>query len=87
MRKAPFNINVLESWVGAHSRESGLAPKRLNRWIHFMIVLAALERLRNDNDKPLFVLKGGVAMELRLGLEARATKDLAPGLCQERVSS
>lgn len=75
-RKAPFNTNVLEKVVGAHSRETGIAPKRLNRWIYFMVVLAALERLRNNENEPLFVLKGGVAMELRLGLEARATKDL-----------
>jgi hypothetical protein len=75
-RKAPFNTNVLERWVGIHARRTDIAPKRLNRWIHFMVLLAALEPLRDDEDKPLFVLKGGVAMELRLGLEARATKDL-----------
>lgn len=75
-RKAPFNTNVIQKVVDAHSRETGIAPKRLSRWIQFMVVLAALERLRNDENKPLFVLKGGVAMELRLGLEARATKDL-----------
>lgn len=76
MRKAPFNTSVLESWIGARSRETGIAPKRLNRWIYAMVVLAAVERLRDDENRPLFVLKGGVAMELRLGLEARATKDL-----------
>jgi Nucleotidyl transferase AbiEii toxin, Type IV TA system len=75
-RKAPFNTSVLESWVGAYSRETGIAPKRLNRWIHFMVLLAALEPLRDDHGRSLFVLKGGVAMELRLGLEARATNDL-----------
>ena len=75
-RKAPFNTNVLESWVGAYARANDIAPKRLNRWIYSMVVLAALEPLRDDEDKPLFVLRGGVAMELRLGLEARATKDI-----------
>lgn len=75
-RKAPFNTSVLERWVGAYARETEIAPKRLNRWIQFMVLLAALEPLRDEKDKPLFVLKGGVAMELRLGLEARTTKDL-----------
>ena len=40
-----------------------------------MVLVGALERVRDGSGDPLFLLKGGVAMELRLGLEARATKD------------
>ncbi|MHB8681436.1 MAG: nucleotidyl transferase AbiEii/AbiGii toxin family protein [Acidimicrobiales bacterium] len=36
---------------------------------------ALLDHARDENDDPLFVLKGGAALELRLGLRARATKD------------
>jgi hypothetical protein len=40
-----------------------------------MSFLGALESVRR-NDGPLFVVKGGVSIELRLGLRARTTKDL-----------
>lgn len=40
-----------------------------------MVVAAMLDHARDKNEDPLFVLKGGAAMELRLGLRARATKD------------
>jgi len=40
-----------------------------------MVVAAMLDHARDENQDPVFVLKGGAAMELRLGLRARATKD------------
>lgn len=74
-RKAPFNVQVLQRWVGELAREQGIAPGRVQRWISFTVVAAILDHARDENDDPLFVLKGGAAMELRLGLRARATKD------------
>jgi hypothetical protein len=35
-----------------------------------------MRHARNKHDEPLFLIKGGVAVELLLGLRARATKDL-----------
>jgi Nucleotidyl transferase AbiEii toxin, Type IV TA system len=35
-----------------------------------------MRRARDEHDKPVFLIKGGVAVELLLGLQARATKDL-----------
>ena len=75
-RKAPFSTSVIERWVNDYAREKGVAVNRLQRWIWFMIVLAVLDRVRDEDGEPLFLLKGGVAIELRLGLEARATKDI-----------
>jgi hypothetical protein len=40
-----------------------------------MVVAALLDRVRDEDGEPIFLLKGGVAMELRLKLRARATKD------------
>jgi hypothetical protein len=40
-----------------------------------MVVAGALDRARDENDDPVFVLEGGAALELRPGLRARATKD------------
>lgn len=35
-----------------------------------------MRHARDEHDEPLFLIKGGVAIELLLGLRARATKDL-----------
>src|SRR4051794_9877475 len=40
-----------------------------------MAFLGALDRVRADDD-PRFLVKGGVSMELRLGLRVRTTQDL-----------
>jgi hypothetical protein len=40
-----------------------------------MALIGALDRVRSG-DGPLFLVKGGVSIELRLGLRARATKDV-----------
>lgn len=74
-RKPPHNVQVLQRWVGDLARQDGIAPARLQRWISFMVVAGLLDHARDENLDPLFVLKGGAAMELRLGLQARATKD------------
>ncbi len=73
--KAPHNVRVLQRWVGEHAKATGIAQQRLQRWISFMVVAAVLDTIRDEDNDPVFALKGGVAMELRLGLEARATKD------------
>ena len=52
-----------------------MAPRRVQRWLNAMVVTGVLDRVRDENDEPVFLLKGGVAMELRLRLRARATKD------------
>jgi len=40
-----------------------------------MIVTAVLDRVRDQDGEPIFLLKGGLAMELRMQLRARATGD------------
>lgn len=74
-RKAPHNVQVLERWVGELARQEAIAPARLRRWVSFMVVAGLLDHARDENDDPVFVLKGGAAMELRLGQRARTTKD------------
>jgi hypothetical protein len=51
---------------------------RLQHWISTMALLGALERANEGREEPNkgLLLKGGVAMELRLGVKARATKDV-----------
>jgi hypothetical protein len=64
----------LERLVQGLSVDQGIAADRLRRWVSTMILLGALARV--DDDAHRFLLKGGVAMELRLRLRARATKDI-----------
>lgn len=47
---------------------------RYQRWINTHIIAAVLERVRDEDGEPLFTHKGGAAIELRLGLSARASK-------------
>lgn len=74
--KPPHNVNVLERWLGEASKRSGVAAGRLRRWLGFMVAAALLDEARHaDDGEPLFLVKGGVAMELRVDTGARATKD------------
>jgi hypothetical protein len=74
--KPPHNVSVLERWLTEASKETGVAAGRLRRWLGFMVVAAMLDEARQAEDgEPLFLVKGGVAMELRIDSGARATKD------------
>lgn len=74
-RRGPVKTH-LEQLIGRHSRESGVATDRVRRSVSTMVLLGALERASPDRASPLFLLKGGVAIELRSRTGARATKDV-----------
>ncbi len=86
--KPPANRKALDIWVSQKAREDGIAVNRLRRGISFMVISAVLARFVDDEGIPLFLLKGGVAMELRVGLQARASKDYDTAFRQaiERVT-
>lgn len=71
--RAPGNRSHLERLIRAMSLEQRIAADRMRRWVSTMVLLGALERMGHGEHR--FLLKGGVAMELRLQLQARATKD------------
>lgn len=72
--QTPTQKAHLERLVAHYAQLTGLAPARVRRWISVMVLLGALDRSRESD--PLFLLKGGVAIELRVGGGARATKDV-----------
>lgn len=72
----PSNLHALQAWISTWATQQGVAQDRVQRWIAFELIAAAFEAARLDADRPLFLLKGGFAMEVRLGLQARATKDI-----------
>lgn len=73
---APTSVGKLEKYVLAHANSHGIAVGRVRHWISFMILSGALDRAAEDPNTPTFIVKGGVALELRLPGRARATEDL-----------
>jgi Nucleotidyl transferase AbiEii toxin, Type IV TA system len=74
--RPPGNLQHLERLANAAAEKENLPPGRYRRWISTHIICAVLDRARDADNEPLFTLKGGAAMELRLGITARASKDL-----------
>ena len=70
----PPSAGVLARHAQAYARERGVAEGRVRAWVSYMILAGVLER--TDAGAPRFIVKGGVALELRLRDRARATKDL-----------
>jgi len=75
-QKPPHNVRVLREWVREYADSTDQVVGRVTRAISFMLVTLALERAWAEDESPLFLVKGGVSMELRLNLQARTTKDL-----------
>jgi hypothetical protein len=67
---------ALEQRLLTRSRETGVSLDRLRRRVVFERILARLQAA----EPGLWVLKGGMALEVRLGEQARLTKDMDLGL-------
>lgn len=74
-RVPPPNHRALQGAVNRYAEYHGIAPNRVQRWVAFMVLGGALSRLTAEDDGPAFLVKGGVSLELRLRLRARATRD------------
>jgi len=70
----------LEKRLARVAREQGLDQERLRRWISFLALCGLLEKAVGEGIFDSYYLKGGVALELRFAMRARATKDLDIGL-------
>jgi Nucleotidyl transferase AbiEii toxin, Type IV TA system len=75
-QKRPHNMRVLQGWIREYADQQQMAESRVRRAVSFMLVALPLEHSLDSEGRPLFAVKGGVSMELRLGLRARTTKDL-----------
>lgn len=71
----PASVGVLAKYAQAYAREVGISEGRVRAWIAYMIMAGLLERAA-EGTGPRFIVKGGVALELRLRDRARATKDI-----------
>ena len=66
---------ALEDRFRLQARESGISVDRLRRRVMFERIIARLEY----SEPGLWVLKGGMALEVRLQDDARLTKDIDLG--------
>ena len=76
-RPAPTNKTALGARVRNAARAADLPEGRVHRQLGVLIVAELLGRVRNDNGRQLFLVKGGSSIELRLGVAgSRTSKDL-----------
>ncbi len=75
-QKKPRSWRVLQEWIRHYADQEELPQSRVRRAVSFMLVALPLDRSLDEEGDPLFLVKGGVSMELRLKMRARTTKDL-----------
>jgi hypothetical protein len=78
--RPPGNVNNLRSRIAAYARENGLSVSRLNQRLLTEVTFGMLERARQRGIIPMYLAKGGMALELRFGIRARASGDLDIGM-------
>lgn len=74
--KEPNSARTLDLWIAAAEREAGLRPDGRLGWLIATTLAVAKLQQATDDSGALFLLKGGTLLQYRLGLSARATKDL-----------
>lgn len=75
-RRPPPDARDLEGVAETVARERQITKRRVQQWISYMVLSSQLETTASERDGPTFIIKGGVALELRLGGKARATRDI-----------
>jgi hypothetical protein len=74
-KRPPRRRSHLERLVEAYARENDVPQARVRNLISSLALIGALQRVQDRGAGPRFLIKGGVAMELRLGTQARPTND------------
>jgi Nucleotidyl transferase AbiEii toxin, Type IV TA system len=75
-RSQPKTEKHLGRLVSNYAERSGLGIRRVRQRVSAMAFLGALERVREEDSPGRFLIKGGIACELRFQNQARATRDL-----------
>jgi hypothetical protein len=76
MAERPRGSKEFQRLLQRHAAEMGQLPQRVMHLVRVGVVCAMLDDVRHDDGGHLFIVKGGTAMQLRLGIQARATTDL-----------
>lgn len=78
--RPPGNVHNLRSRLTRYAQEHGLNVKRLNQRLFTEVMFGLLERAKANGVIPMYLAKGGMALELRFGIRARASGDLDLGI-------
>ena len=77
MTARPRGSKEFQRLLQRRAAEIGQLPQRVMHLVRVGVVCAMLDGVRHEDDGGhLFIVKGGTAMQLRLGIQARATTDL-----------
>jgi nucleotidyltransferase AbiEii toxin of type IV toxin-antitoxin system len=76
MTERPKGAREFQRLLQRHAAEVEQLPQRVMHLVSVGVVCAMLDDVRHDDGAHLFIVKGGTAMQLRLGIHARATTDL-----------
>lgn len=74
--KEPNSKRVLDTWIAQASAKTGIIERRLGWLVASSVLIATLQRAVGSDARPRFLVKGGVYLELKLGLHSRATADV-----------
>lgn len=72
----PRNRRALEQRLRNVIADTQLQQRARRQLGNVALAAMLMRHVRDEHDEPVFLIKGGVAVELLLGLRARATKDL-----------
>jgi hypothetical protein len=75
-RNQPKTEKHLGRLVSNYAETNGLGVRRVRQRVSAMAFLGTLERVREEDSPGRFLIKGGIACELRFQNQARATRDL-----------
>ena len=70
------DVRGLQRWISEWANATSETQARVQRRIALVAVAAMLGSGPDDHTEPLFVIKGGSALELRYGSKARASRDI-----------
>lgn len=81
--KPPANLPALYRRINGYAGANGLPAARVQQRVTTELLFALLENARKQDIIPMYVAKGGMAIELRFGVRARASGDLDVGIVAE----
>jgi len=76
VNERPRGAKEFQRLLQRYAADIGQFPQRVLHLVRVGVVCAMLDDVRHDDGGHLFIVKGGTAMQLRLGIHARATTDL-----------
>ncbi len=79
-QKAPGSLSELQRRITRLAKERGESVPRVHHRVCSVVFCGLLEAACTAGVIPTYVVKGGMAMELRFGMRARASQDLDVGI-------